>query len=98
MQPGAPLRLTLLRALQASAFAPGDELDRHLATPLVDHLLAEHDGAFALALGRFLVGIQNRPCPVELLLGRREHLVQDRDLVRVERPLAVIARMCARLQ
>ncbi len=73
------------------ARSPRDELERHLAAGLVDHLSAEHRGTLALALGRLLVGVEDRPGPVELLLGRREHLVQDRDLVRVDRPFAVVA-------
>ena len=38
-----------------------------------------------------LVGVEDVPGPVELLLGRRVHLVQHGDLVRGERPLAVVA-------
>ena len=38
-----------------------------------------------------LVGLEDVERPVELLLGRREHLVDDRHLVGVQRPLAVVA-------
>ena len=66
------------------------ELDRHLARRLVDHLVAEHDGAALLDLGRVLVGLEERLGLVVLLLRRREHLVEHVDLTRVQRPLAVV--------
>src|SRR5437762_1127040 len=74
---------------QAGALAAGDELDRHLAARLVDHLVAEHHGAIALVLGGDAVGLEDVVGPVELLLGGAELLVEDRDLVGVQRPLAV---------
>src|SRR5256885_2164488 len=43
-----------------------------------------------LGCGR-LVGLEDVAGPVELLLARREHVVEDRDLVGVQRPLAVEA-------
>ena len=71
---------------------PPHELGRHLPRCLVDHLVAEHDRALALALGRrLLVGVEDVPRAVELLLRRREELVEDVDLVGVQRPLAVVA-------
>src|SRR5579884_4338370 len=82
-------------AAQAGPLAPADELDGHLAAGLVDHLVAEHDRALALTRrpvgGRLLVGVEDGPGPVELLLGGREDLVEDGDLVGVEGPLAVVA-------
>ena len=38
-------------AAQPGPLAPADELDGHLAAGLVDHLVAEHDRTFAVALG-----------------------------------------------
>src|SRR4029453_4081033 len=52
------------------ALAASDELRRHLAAGLVDHLVPEHDRALALtraALGRrLLVGVEDVPRMVEL--------------------------------
>src|SRR5947209_4032224 len=76
---------------EAGALAAGDDLHRHLAGGLIDHLVAEHHCALALALGGLLVGLEDVPRLVELLLGRREHLVEDRDLVGVQRPFSVVA-------
>src|SRR5437660_8703166 len=84
------LRLRLRTSGQAGPLTPGDHFDSDLARGLVDHLVAEHDGALALALRRQAVGIEDVPRPVELLLVRGEHLVEDRDLVGVEGPLAVV--------
>jgi hypothetical protein len=79
------------RTAEAGALAASDELDGHLAGGLVDHLVAEHHRALAVALSGLLVGLEDVPCPIELLLRRREQLVQDGHLVRVEGPLAVVA-------
>src|SRR5438270_3336301 len=97
---GASLRAgtttsTITRALlrtsgEARPLATGHHLDRHLAGRLVDHLVAEHHCTLALALGRLAVGVEDVPRPVELLLVGREDLVEDRDLVGMEGPLAVV--------
>src|SRR5687768_14192471 len=79
------------RAGEAGPLAAADELGGHLAGGLVDHLVAEHDRTLALALGGHLVGVEDLPRLVELLLGGREDLVDDADLVGVQRPLAVEA-------
>src|SRR4029079_12878841 len=91
--PAPPPRSVLLRAAaQARAFAARHELDRDLARRLVDHLVAEHHRALALALGRgLLVRLEDVARVIELLLADAEDLVQDRDLVGVQRPLAVVA-------
>src|SRR5258708_515017 len=71
--------------------APADELRGHLAARLVDHLVAEHHRTPTLALGRrLLVRLEKVPRVVELLLGRRVHLVDHADLVGMERPLPVV--------
>ena len=58
-------------ALQARPARRGmTNLMRHLAAGLVDHLVAEHDRALALVLGRLPVGVEDAPRPVELLLRR----------------------------
>src|SRR5262249_2113811 len=79
----------------AGALAAAQELRGHLAAGLVDHLVAEHDRAPALAgvaLGRrLLVRLEEVDGVVELLLRGREHLVDDRHLVGMQRPLAVVA-------
>src|SRR5579862_2296597 len=77
--------------LEPGPLPSGDELDRHLAARLIDHLVAEHHRAHALALGRLPVGVKDGARPVELLLGRAVDLVEDRHLVWVQRPLAVVA-------
>src|SRR5690349_16453619 len=43
---------------QSCPLAPSHELDRHLAAGFVDHLVAEHHRAHAVALGRLLVGLE----------------------------------------
>src|SRR3954447_7179549 len=83
--------LRLRTSTESGALAPGDELHRHLARGLVNHLVAEHDRTLALALGGLAVGVEDVPRPVELLLRRAEHLVENRDLVGVQGPLAVVA-------
>ena len=80
-----------LRAGQPGPLAPGHELGGHLARGLVDHLVAEHDRAGAVVLGGLAVGVEDVPGPVELLLGGRVDLVEHRDLVGGEGPLAVVA-------
>ena len=83
---------TLRRPAEPCSLAAPHELGRHLPRRLVDHLVAEHHGALALALGgRLLVGVEDVPRAVELLLRRREQLVEDVDLVGMQRPLAVVA-------
>ena len=89
-RPGSASGL-LRRPGQAGPLAPPHELGRHLAAGLVDHLVAEHHRALALALGGVLVGLEDVPGLVELLLGRAEDLVDDGDLVGVQGPLAVVA-------
>ena len=80
------------RTRHPGALAARDDLDRDLARRLVDHLVAEHHRALAVAFGRgLLVGLEDVERAVELLLARAEHLVEDRDLVGVQRPLAVVA-------
>src|SRR5438874_5031190 len=79
-------------AAQPRPLAPAHDLDGHLARRLVDHLVAEHHRALALAFGRrLLVCVEDVVGPVELLLRRREHLVEDRDLIGVQGPFAVVA-------
>ena len=68
-----------------------DDRERHLPRGLVDHLALEHHGARPVDLGRGAVGVEDPLGPVELVLRRRVDLVADRDLVGVDRPLAVEA-------
>src|SRR5437588_2404928 len=89
-----PLRLRASR--EPRALAPCDDLHRHLARRLVDHLVAEHHRTLALALGGLLIGLEHVPRLVELLLVRREHLVENRHLIGVQGPLAVVSEdLCA---
>src|SRR5262245_26560027 len=87
--------LGVAAALHAGAFPPVEELLGHLAAGLVDHLVAKHHRALAftrVALGRrLLVRGEEVDGVVKLLLSGREHLVDDLHLVRVQRPLAVVA-------
>ena len=83
-------------AAHPRALAAGDELRRHLAARLVDHLVAEHHRALAVALGgRLLVGLEDVERVVELLLRRREHLVDDRAPGRGAAPTCRRSRGCA---
>ena len=84
-------RRQLGAAAQPGALAAADELEGDLAAGLVDHLVAEHDRALAVLLGGLAVGLEDVEGPVELLLGGRVDLVEHGDLVRGERPLAVVA-------
>src|SRR5438876_7335010 len=83
--------LPLRAAAEPCPFATGDDLDGDLAGRLVDHLVAEHHRAPAVLLGSGPVGVEDVPGPVELLLTGREHLVENRHLVGVKSPLAVVA-------
>src|SRR5439155_16580382 len=65
----------------------------HLAGGLVDHLGAEHHGAAKLDVGGLPVRLEQSLGLVELLLRRREDLVQHVDLPGVQRPLAVVAQL-----
>ncbi len=65
---GAGGRRLGLRATEPGALAAGDELHRHLAAGLVDHLVTEHHRTLAVALGRLLVRVEDVPGVVELLL------------------------------
>src|SRR3954463_3330119 len=86
-----PMRLAT-GAREAGALAAHDDLLGDLARRLVDHLVAEHHRALAVALGRrLLVGLENVGRAVELLLAHAEDLVEYRDLVGVQRPLAVVS-------
>src|SRR5437588_2811834 len=83
--------LRLRTSREAGPLAAGDDLDCNLPRSLVDHLVAEHDGALAIALRGLAVGVEDVPRPVELLLVRGEDLVEDRDLVGMQSPLTVVA-------
>jgi len=56
-------------AREARALTSADELEGHLAAGLVDHLVAEHDGALAVLVGGLAIGLEEVVGVVELLLG-----------------------------
>ena len=66
--------------LEPGRTSPQVELRRHLPRRLVDHLVAEHHRARQFDVRRVRVRLQDRLGLVELVLGRREHLVQHVDL------------------
>ena len=82
--------------------APGDRLrerhraPRHLGVQPLDHAAVEGDRALAGVL-RPLEGGDDGAGPLDLVGGRREDLVRDRDLVRVDQGLAVEAAIAALL-
>src|SRR3954447_13585949 len=85
------VRLPARAARHAGALAPGHELGRHLAARPVAYLVTEHNRAAPVAFRRrLLVGLEDVERVVELLLRGREHLVDHRNLARVQRPLAVV--------
>src|SRR5260221_10849799 len=84
--------LWLRRRAEPRPLSAQEELRRHLARRLVDHLVAEHHRAAALHLGGVPVGVEDSDRSVELLLARRERLVARGDLVGVQAPLAVVAK------
>src|SRR5215510_12051267 len=92
-----------LRSLAGAAAHAGPltachNLDRALAGRFVDHFVAEHHRALAVAFGsRLLVGLEDVARLVEALLRDTEDPVEDRDLVGVERPLAVVTEDLAAL-
>src|SRR5258708_6524513 len=86
-------RLELGRAGEPGGPALARDDQGHLAGGLVDHLVAEHGRALLAAGlgGAVVVRVEDQLGVVVVLLGRREQLVGDGDLVRVQHPLAVEA-------
>ena len=80
------------RSAHAGRAAARGDLLGHLARGLVDHLALPHHRAAAIALGRRqAVGLEQRLGAVVLRLRGAVDLVEDLDLRRVQRPLAVAA-------
>src|SRR5262245_24511659 len=90
---GERIGVTLTRRCvhQPGPLAAGDHLGRHLPRGLVHHLVAEADRPSPLVAGGGIQGVQDGGRVVELRLRGRERLVDDRDLVGVDGPLAVDA-------
>src|SRR5699024_4200206 len=80
--PGAP---------QSGGPALAGHDQRHLAGGLVQHLVAEHDGAATVHGGGVLVGVQDQFGVVVVLLCGRVDLVGGFHLQRMQHPLAVEA-------
>src|SRR5205823_11454784 len=75
------LSMSLIRGIVQTR--PGEDGPRHLARRLVDHLAVESRGG--------AVRRDDAARALDLLRGRGVDLVADRDLRRVDAPLAVVA-------
>ena len=85
-----PSRAPPLTALVARGAARERDPLGHLAVGLVDHLALE-DGRAGPGTVRLVVGGEHRLGALPLFARGREDLVDDRDLARVDGPLAVDA-------